>query len=45
MENGGSEECVEFLREIPDEMESLFHELIFLECRLENQRVHIQNII
>ena len=45
VENVGSEECVEFLIEIPDDMESLLHELIVLERRLENQRVHIQNVI
>ena len=37
-----SEDCVEFLEEIPSEMVSLYDELSLLEERLENQRIQIQ---
>jgi len=43
-ENEGSEDCVEFLGEIPYVVASLCHELSLLERRLENQRVHIQTV-
>lgn len=37
-----SEDCMELLGEIPNEMENLWHEISLLEKRLENQRVGVQ---
>ena len=41
-ESEDSEDCVEFVEEIPSEMLKLYHELSILEERLDNQRIHIQ---
>lgn len=39
-----SEGCIEFLGEIPSQMEDLWHKLSILEKRIENQRIGIQTI-
>lgn len=36
-----SEDCIEFLGEIPSEMADLWHKLSHLEKRLENQRISV----
>ena len=41
-ENEDNEDCAEFLGGIPDEMVSLYHELILLEKRLEKHKIFIQ---
>ena len=41
---GDSEDCIEFLEEIPSEMQDLWHELSLSENRLASQRMTTLNV-